>query len=56
MVGTINFELDKVNDIVIATPNWKVDTKEDCEIWFNQWNDYLSKFGKKVDCIRLYIS
>lgn len=53
MKGTISFEHDKINDIVIAKPLWKVETKEDCEIWYQQWYDYLSKFGKKVDCVVL---
>lgn len=53
MAGTISFEHDKMNDIVIATPVWKIETKEDCEEWYKQWYDYLSKFGKKVDCIVL---
>jgi hypothetical protein len=51
MIGTISFEHDKSNDIHIARPNWNIETKEDCEIWFQQWNDYLSKIGKKVDMI-----
>lgn len=51
MAETINFEHDKLNDVVIAKPNWQVDTKEDCELWYKQWYDYLSKFGKKVDCV-----
>ncbi len=53
MTGTISFEHDKINDIVIAKPVWQIETKEDCEVWYKQWYDYLSKFGKKVDCIVL---
>ena len=51
MTGTIIFEIDKANDIVIAKPKWNIETKEDCEIWYKQWEDYLSKFGKKIDIV-----
>jgi len=51
MTGTINFNHDKVNDIVIAQPKWIIESKEDCEIWYQQWADYLSKFGKKIDIV-----
>jgi hypothetical protein len=51
MKGTINFTHDTTNDIVIATPNWKIETQEDCELWYQQWVDYLKKFDRKVDCI-----
>jgi hypothetical protein len=51
MTGTISFEHDKVNDIIVVKPNWLIETKEDCELWYKQWYDYLSKFGKKVDAI-----
>lgn len=51
MKGIIEFKHDTVNDIVIAIPKWKIETEEDCEIWYKQWVDYLKKFGRKVDCI-----
>ena len=51
MEGTMKFEHDKVNDIYVATPNWNIETKEDCEKWYKQWYDYLSKIGKKVDMV-----
>lgn len=51
MAGTIDFKYDAAQDIVIATPKWKITTKEDCETWFEQWSRYLSKFGRKVDCV-----
>ncbi len=53
MKGTIDFSHDEKNDIVIATPHWNVETKEECEIWYNQWVEYLSKFDRKMDVIMI---
>ena len=47
MKGTIEFKHDLKNDIIIATPNWNIETAEDCEVWFNQWAEYLKKFPVK---------
>jgi hypothetical protein len=49
--GTIDFVHDASDDLVIATPRWTISTREDCEFWYQQWVSYLSKFGRKVDCI-----
>jgi hypothetical protein len=51
MPGTIDFKYDAAQDIVIATPSWRIVTKEDCEVWFREWQSYLTKFKRKVDCI-----
>ena len=51
MTGTISFEHDKVNDIIFAKPKWNIETKQDCEIWYQQWSDYLKTFGKKIDIV-----
>lgn len=51
MTGTILFEHDRLNDVIIAKPKWNIETKEDCEVWYKQWSDYLSKFGKKIDIV-----
>ena len=53
MPGTIDFKHDTVNDIIIATPRWNIVTKEDCEVWFRQWEAEVSKHGRKVDCIMI---
>jgi len=53
MPGTIDFQYDAARDIVIATPKWRLVTKEDCETWYAQWDKYLSKFRRKVDCVVL---
>ena len=51
MPGTIDFKYDAVRDIIIATPKWRLVTKQDCETWFTQWDSYLSKYKRKVDCV-----
>jgi hypothetical protein len=51
MVGTIDFTYDAARDLVIARPVWTIATLEDCEVWHKQWSDYLSRFGRKMDCI-----
>lgn len=49
--GTVQFQYDAENDVVIAIPNWKIETQEDCDVWFKQYTDYLTSFGRKVDMI-----
>jgi len=51
MPGKIDFTYDKANDIVVAVPKWTIASQQDCEVWFNEWAAYLSKYGRKVDCI-----
>lgn len=51
MIGTIDFRHDMRNDIVIATPNWKIETKEDCEVWTRQYDDYFARFCRPMDVI-----
>ena len=53
MPGTIDFQYDAARDIIIATPKWHLVTKEDCETWYAQWDKYLSRFRRKVDCVVL---
>ncbi len=51
MPGRIEFTHDKANDIVVAVPKWTIASRQDCEAWFAEWDAYLSKYGRKVDCI-----
>jgi hypothetical protein len=51
MPGTIDFRYDAAKDIVVATPRWRISTKEDCEVWFDQWASHLTKYKRKVDCV-----
>ena len=34
MSGTIHFHYDQQNEIVIATPRWKITTEADVLAWF----------------------
>ena len=51
MPGTIDFKYDVAKDIVIAIPQWRIESQDDCEVWFRQWADHLVKYGRKVDCV-----
>jgi hypothetical protein len=51
MPGTMDFKHDAAHDIIIATPHWRIVTKQDCEVWASQWETYLAGFKGKVDCI-----
>jgi hypothetical protein len=49
--GTIDFKYDSENDIVIATPHWNIETKEDVLTWFGQYEAYMKQFHRKLDFI-----
>lgn len=34
MSGTIDFQYDRDNDIIVAVPHWKIQTREDVLTWF----------------------
>ena len=51
MRGRIRFTYDTEEDVVIATPEWTIETEEDCEVWRQQWVDYLEPYGRKMDCV-----
>jgi hypothetical protein len=51
MPGKIHFKYDAANDIVIATPRWRIVTAQDCDTWLNEWAAHLSTYGRKVDCV-----
>jgi hypothetical protein len=52
VIGTIDFQYDAVNDIVIATPHWKIESQADCERWLNQYEAYFSQyFDRPMDMI-----
>src|SRR5512138_222356 len=53
MPGRIDFQYDSAKDIVIATPHWRLATKEDCETWYQQWDSHMSKYRRKMDCVVL---
>lgn len=49
--GSIRFERDEKNDIVIAYPKWHIETEEDCKVWLAQYEAYFAPFGRRVDII-----
>jgi hypothetical protein len=49
--GSIDFVHDAENDVLIATPRWRISTDEDCEVWYRQWVGHLSGYGRKMDCV-----
>ncbi|MDD2775109.1 MAG: hypothetical protein PHU06_04060 [Gallionella sp.] len=51
MAGTAEFHYDAENDVVINISHWRIETQEDCELWFKQYTDYLAPFGRKMDSI-----
>jgi hypothetical protein len=51
MPGTIHFQYDEQNQIVIATPRWKINTEADVLAWFGQYQRYMMRFTHKVDFI-----
>ncbi len=53
MPGHMDFSYDRETDIVTATPHWHIATKEDCEVWHEEWVSYLKIFKRKMDCIMI---
>ncbi len=51
MSGTIQFEYDEKNQIVIATPHWKIVTEADVLTWFSQYQRYMMRFPHRMDFI-----
>jgi hypothetical protein len=51
MPGHMDFRYDAAHDIVIAVPHWRLVTKEDCKVWYDQWDSHLARYKRKVDCV-----
>lgn len=51
MKGKIDFEYDRGNDVIVATPHWKIETPEDVLVWFAQYEFYMAKFNRKMDFV-----
>ena len=51
MRNTIDFHHDTVNDIIVAVPHWKIQTREHVVEWFDQYVAYLGKFDRKMDFV-----
>lgn len=53
MSGTIDFQYDAENDVVIATSHWHIETEADLEPWYQVWADYFEKNfpGRRMDLV-----
>lgn len=51
MRGTIQLHYDKVHDIHIARARWTIETEDDCKVWAQQFVDYFTPLGRRVDVI-----
>jgi hypothetical protein len=51
VTGRIRFRYDPDNDVIIATPEWNIESEQGCEEWRQQWVDFLEPYGRKMDCI-----
>jgi hypothetical protein len=49
--GRIQFRYDRDNDVVVAVPQWKIETFEDVLEWFRQYEAYMTPFRRKMDMI-----
>lgn len=52
MPGHIKFQYQCVHDVVIAYVDWRIETLEDLNVWYGQYQDYFKgRFPHKVDLI-----
>jgi hypothetical protein len=51
MSGSIDFQYDEKNDIVVATPHWKIASEADAIAWYAQYARYMKRFGRKMDFV-----
>lgn len=51
MKGTIDFRYDDTNDVVIATPRWRIETPADAADWLDASARYLKRFNRRMDLI-----
>lgn len=51
MKGTIKFNYDRDNDVIVATPHWKLETEADVKAWFDQYVVYMKRFDRKMDFV-----
>jgi hypothetical protein len=51
MAGNIEFKYDLRNDIVVAIPHWRIETRDDVLVWYSQYETYMKRFNCKKDFI-----
>lgn len=50
MKGTIDFRYDDANDVVVATPRWRIETPADAD-WLDAYARYLKRFNRRMDIV-----
>lgn len=51
MKGTIDFRYHAPNDVVVATPHWRLETTADAAEWLETYARYLKRFDRRMDLI-----
>ena len=51
MKGTIDFRYDDANDVVIATPHWRIDPPADAADWLAAYARDFKRFNRRMDMI-----
>src|SRR5450432_1615210 len=51
MKGKIDFQYDRANDLVIATPRWVIETEADVAEWYDQYASYMQPYKRKMDMV-----
>jgi hypothetical protein len=49
--GTIEFQHDRANDLIIAIPRWTIETDADVAQWYQQYASYMQSFARKMDMV-----
>ena len=51
MKRKIEFQYDRSNDLIIATPHWAIETAADVAEWYSQYETYMQGYGRKMDMV-----
>jgi hypothetical protein len=52
MLGQIHFQYRCLHDVVIAHVDWHLETVDDLDVWFKQYEAYFEgRFAEKVDLV-----
>jgi hypothetical protein len=54
MTGTVDFKHDVRNDIVICTPHATMETEDDFQEMFEQFDNYFRHFYRKMDVVFVF--
>ena len=51
MKGKIDFRYDRLNDLIIATPHWTLESDADVAEWYSQYESYMQGYARKMDMV-----